>query len=283
MRPLRFVFACLWFLAAISSASPGGRAFGFGVDEYTCSFLGGAVINVDQEEAAKAATLPAIRTVSAEWNVPWMKIPGGTDLSDPDNQHSLAQWVGILGNACDDKSWYPFLQAGTAIGVNEYGTTTAYAWVEWFPAESHSIPQENVTVGPGDQVRVTIDVYTRITGHVSIQNLNTGREYAADVKADSPEDPRFHICLGYGTAQFFQEWVIANDRAGLPVFNNVTFTNVAALDRRGKYFDLGMGTQDYWNMTAADKDVAIPEDIDEKSFVIYSPEGRAWSPARYDT
>ncbi|KAI1374906.1 concanavalin A-like lectin/glucanase [Hypoxylon crocopeplum] len=247
---------------------------------YVCPFLGGAVIDVDQVEGTgNGASQPAIRTVSAEWNVPWTKANPHADLKDSGNRHSLAQWVGILGNMCDNSSWYPFLQAGTATQIDENGATTVNAWVEWFPAGAHVIPEQNMTVSPGDQMRVEVNVYTHITGHVSMKNLRTGQEYEADVKADSPEDPRFQICLGYGTAQFFQEWVIANDRGDLPVFNNITFTNVQARDRRGKAFDFSTGRKDYWNMTTdVGEHVAIPHEIDSKTFVIYSPKGGDWGP-----
>lgn len=188
--------ACLylWLLAAIAHAAPGGKIpIDSGAEKNVCSFLGGTVMNIKQTDNAQGTTKePAIRTVSAGWNVPWMKARPGVDLQRPENRHLLAQWVGILGNACDKRDWYPFLQAGTAIKVciwaaetrnlrdlrswanlkcnqkqmDEKGTTTAYAWVEWFPAASHSIPTEKFIVNPGDRIRVVVDVYTRITGHV---------------------------------------------------------------------------------------------------------------------
>ncbi|XXH05859.1 hypothetical protein Hte_012299 [Hypoxylon texense] len=279
-----FVLACFWLLAAFALTSPkGSTSSGVGESKYSTSFLGGALINVDQTQfPGEAHELPAISTVSAEWNVPWMRAPPGADLSNPDNRHMMAQWVGILGNACDDKAWTPFFQAGTAIHMDQDGTTTAFAWFEWFPAGSHSIPSDVFTVKPGDQMRVIINVYTRTTGHVHMTNLHTGQEYEKDVTADSPQDPEFLICLGYGTAQFFQEWAIANDRAELPVFNNVTFTNIEAVDRRGAHFDFGKGTQDYWNMIDAGRPVALSEEIDSSSFVVYSPEGSTWIPSKRD-
>lgn len=113
-----------------------------------------------------------------------------------------------------------------------------------------------------------------------MKNMRTGQAYDEDVTADSPRDPRFSICLGDGTAQFFQEWAIMDDRADLPIFNNVTFSNVMAQDRRGKSFDFNMGTQDYWNMTDADRQVAVPVEMNENTFVLYSPEGIKWDPIK---
>ncbi|KAI1779399.1 concanavalin A-like lectin/glucanase [Hypoxylon cercidicola] len=280
---LGFVLACFWLLTTLALASPDRNvSSSVGVSKYSSSFLGGAVININQPQSPGKASVPAIRTVSAEWNVPWMKAPPDADLSNPNNRHKMAQWVGILGNACDDKNWSPFLQAGTATDIDENGITTAYAWVEWFPAGSHNIPSDAFTINPGDQIRVIVNVYTRTMGHVYMMNLRTGQEYEKDVIADSPQDPKFLICLGSGTAQFFQEWVIANDRAELPVFNNVTFANVEAVDRRGGRFDFNTETRDYWNMVDADRLVAVPEGINSNSFVVYSPEGSSWTPSEGD-
>ncbi|KAI1079593.1 concanavalin A-like lectin/glucanase [Whalleya microplaca] len=277
MLAMNFSLASLWLLSALTWASPGRNVFPFGQSKYVCPFLGGGIIDIAQEDSSAAAATPAVQTASAEFNVPWIKAPNG-NLSDPHNQHSLAQWVGILGNACERQDWFPFLQAGTAVSLDENGTSTVAAWVEWFPAAAHFLASENMTVSPGDQMQVTIDVYTRITGHVNMKNLNTGQEYDADVQADSPDQPNFQICLGNGTAQFFQEWAIAGDRGDVPVFNNVTFSGVRALSRGGEYFDLGTGTQDYWNMTDSDRDVSIPEQLGKDKFVIYSPQGLTWVP-----
>ncbi|KAI1392264.1 concanavalin A-like lectin/glucanase [Hypoxylon trugodes] len=278
------ILLCIWVFAAFSGASSGeARPFGLGVDKYVCTYLGGAVINVEQvNDTGTVAKLPAVRTVFAEWNVPWLKVPSGLNLSDPNNRHSLAQWVGILGGNCDEPGWFPFLQAGTAIDMDEKGVTEANAWVEWFPAGAHTIPNENMTINPGDQILTTIDVYTRTTGHVHMKNIRTGQEYETNVTADSPDDPQYQICLGKGTGQFFQEWTIANDRADVPVFNNVTFVGVGAIDRHGKAFDFSTGTGDYWNMTDSGRQVAIPEGTGQKSFVVYSPEGRMWIPPDED-
>ncbi|KAI5867764.1 concanavalin A-like lectin/glucanase [Durotheca rogersii] len=306
MKILKFVLTATWGLAAAAASSLGGRATSPGADKYFSPFLGGAVIDVQQEPpivptlpspGGVGVTLgkpiepqrPAIRTASARWNVPWMQVPRDVDLGDPKNRHVLAQWVGILGNACANASWYPFLQAGTATGMGEHGNATAYAWVEWFPAGMHPIPPENMTVVPGDQIRVAVDVYTRVTGHVSMQNLRTGQTYDIAMTADSPSEPSFQICLGHGTALFFQEWALFGDdhryHHGPPVFENVTFADISAVDHRGHCFDLGADARDYWNMTvtaddgtAEDEGVAVPHQIDTKTFVIYSPTGKSWVP-----
>ncbi|KAI1473683.1 hypothetical protein F4774DRAFT_403595 [Daldinia eschscholtzii] len=114
-----FALLCLCTLTTIVNALGGGRwPLGIGMNKYVCSFLGGAVINIKQTETTREVDkLPAIRTVSAEWNVPWIKAPDNASLSDSDKRHSLAQWVGIMGDDCDNVNWYPFLQAGTVVEV----------------------------------------------------------------------------------------------------------------------------------------------------------------------
>ncbi|OTB10982.1 hypothetical protein K445DRAFT_16121 [Daldinia sp. EC12] len=163
-----FALLCLCTLTTIANALGGGRwPLGIGMNKYVCSFLGGAVINIKQTETTREVDkLPAIRTVSAEWNVPWIKAPDNASLSDSDKRHSLAQWVGIMGDDCDNVNWYPFLQAGTVVEIGENEVTTASAWVEWFPAGPHFIPKENFTVSPDDKISVAVEVYTRISGHM---------------------------------------------------------------------------------------------------------------------
>ncbi|KAI0007030.1 concanavalin A-like lectin/glucanase [Xylariaceae sp. FL0662B] len=277
MFAMKFILACLWLLGALTWASPGGNLHPFGQSKYVCDFLGGAVIDIQQENRIEPATSPAVSTASGVFNVPWIKAPDA-DLSVPENRHGLGQWVGILGGACQEQDWRPFLQAGTFVWLDANGTSTADAFVEWFPAGARILSKENMTVSPGDQMQVVVDVRTRITGHVYMKNLNTGQEYEEDITSPSPEEPQFQICLGYGTALFFQEWMIADDRADVPIFNNVTFAGIGAWSRQGEYFDFGTGTQDYWNMTDANRLIAIPKELDEKRFVVYSPEGSTWIP-----
>ncbi|KAI1495950.1 peptidase A4 family-domain-containing protein [Biscogniauxia marginata] len=251
-------------------APHGGSPFGF--EKRTCSFLGGAVIDVEQETPGE----PALFTVTAEWNVAWLKPSPDVDYRIPDNRHSLGQWVGILGIACDRDDWYPFLQAGTAMDGN--GTSSASAWVEWFPAASQGVSKGNMAVSPSDQMRVSVQVSSRTTGHVYMENLSTGQKWDSPVNAPTPDDPRFQICLGHGNAQIFTEWGIKNDRDNPIVFNNVTFSNVAAVSRSQKNYDFGSGTQDYWDMSSDTTHFALPEAVDNTTFRLYTPEGKYWDP-----
>lgn len=95
------------------------------------------------------------------------------------------------------------------------------------------------------------------------------------------------MCLGNGTAWFIDEWVLGvpgaapdSQRRYLPVFENVTFSDVEARGRLGRRFDLSSPSADYWNMTqrGTGKYVAVSEPRDRDSFVLYSPEGKGWEP-----
>ncbi|OTB03992.1 hypothetical protein M426DRAFT_262665 [Hypoxylon sp. CI-4A] len=278
MRVLSLTFTYSWLLANLAGASPAGQLSRRDTSKTISTYLSGVSLNVPQTDAA--AALPAITTVSADWNVPWIQ-RGHLDLFWPDYRHLLAQWVGIMGqtaqnNGNDGSS--PFLQAGTATMLNGDGDTTVYAWYEWYPARSHRVT--DLDVKPGDDMHVEVKVYTPTTGHVYMKNLRTGQEHDADVTADKPEEADFQIWTGDGTAHFLLEWQVAqNDRAEVPVFNNVTFSNILALDRSAKAFDLSTGTGDYYDMTDANRNVAKSQEIDGKSLVVYSPDGKTWVPS----
>ncbi|KAI1489621.1 peptidase A4 family-domain-containing protein [Biscogniauxia mediterranea] len=251
----------------------------------TCSFLGGAVMTIPQQQANRDASVPALSSVTAEWNVAWLRPDAGVDYGVPDNRHGLGQWVGVLGTGCARPDWYPFLQAGTAVSMDEHGESFAYAWVEWFPAASQDISKENMTVSPGDQMRVTVEVYSQTTGYVNLTNLSTNRSYAAAVSAPDAADPAQQICLGDGNAQVLAEWAIKDDRARPLVFNNVTFSRVSAVATTAGQggttttYDFGSAEDtDLWDMSAGDAHYALPERVDNTTLRVYSPKGKDWDP-----
>ena len=108
------------------------------------------------------------------------------------------------------------------------------------------------------------------------------------------------MCLGNGTAWYMTEWTLGTDGASpdwerkyLPVFNNITFGGVEAVVRDnsgdggpGARLDLGYDSANYWNASQADRDghyegrrqVFVVDPRDDTSFVVYSPEGKNWTP-----
>ncbi|KAI0838215.1 concanavalin A-like lectin/glucanase domain-containing protein [Hypoxylon sp. FL0890] len=275
MQSWVLTFFCSIISASLSAAFPRGEGlFGRDEDISLLSSLGGVAINIPEVKNAGGTTtaLPAISNVSAEWNVPWVEY---TDYG-----HFLRQMVGIQGSGCDGASGSPALLVGTAVYQDFAGNTSAFSWYQWYPGPMYE--SVRMAIYPGDQVRVIVSIETSNTGYMYVKNMRTGKEFEIDIAPDHPSNTSTHICLGGATALFAQDWevMLDDDRQTVPVFQNVTFTNVMALDRGGKSFDLSTGTKEYVNLVSKDRQVGIPEEIDGKSFVIYSPEGKGetWNP-----
>ncbi|RYP64843.1 hypothetical protein DL769_006518 [Monosporascus sp. CRB-8-3] len=291
MITMTCLFSCLCFLAALALASPHGcpdlrpsLIHRSGVKRYVDTFRGGAIIDIPQLSHDK----PAVLSVAATWNIPFIKPNPGADLHDVNNRHEMGQWVGITGGHCDDAAGGALLQAGTDTALLENGKTEAFAWLEWLPAAAFALPPENMTVHPGDNIRVTIRIDTADEGFVEIQNLNTGQKWSDAVANPHPEAAGSAMCLGNGTAWFLNEWVLGvpgtkpdRERTVLPVFSNISFADVQARDRLGHHFNLGNPTADYWNTTQAGTEtpVFISEPVGAEEFVVYSPEGKGWVPS----
>ncbi|KAI0595247.1 hypothetical protein F4775DRAFT_570103 [Biscogniauxia sp. FL1348] len=151
-------------------------------------------------------------------------------------------------------------------------------------------PSPLLLVSPGDQMRVTVEVYSQTTGYVYLTNLSTNLTYSTPVSAPNASDPAQQICLGDGNAQVFAEWAIKDDRARPLVFNNLTFSRVSATaTARGQgqgqegggqaTYDFGSAPDtDLWDMSAGDAHFALPERVDNTTLRVYSPEGKDWDP-----
>ncbi|RYP35232.1 hypothetical protein DL767_003898 [Monosporascus sp. MG133] len=284
------LFKCLLLLAASALASPHGRRdfqpsliHRSGFKRYVDTFRGGAIIDIRQLSHEK----PAVFSVDATWNIPFIKPNPGADLRDVNNRHEMGQWVGITGGHCNDSAGGALLQAGTDTALLENGKTEAFAWLEWLPAAAFALSPANMTVHPGDNIRVTIRIDTTDEGFVEIQNLNTGHKWSDAVANPQPQAVGSAMCLGNGTTWFLNEWVLGipgakpdRDRTVLPVFNNISFADVQARDRLGHRFNLGGPTADYWNTTQAGTEmpVFVSEPVGAEEFVVYSPEGKNWVP-----
>ena len=139
----------------------------------------------------------------------------------------------------------------------------------------------------------------------AVENLSTSQRYKEAVTNPRPEDPLYEMCLGNGTAWYMTEWTLGKagaspdwDREFLPVFDNVTFAGVEAVARDndndggdgepGATLDLGYRSANYWNASQEDRDgdfdgrrqVFVADPRDHGSFVLYSPEGKNWTPSR---
>ncbi|KAI1339338.1 peptidase A4 family-domain-containing protein [Xylariaceae sp. FL0016] len=248
--------------------------------QYQISFLSGPSMYVDQDTPGE----PAIAALTAEWDVAFVKPFPGIDYSNDTNRHSLSQWVGILGGACPGAEMTPCLQAGTHSRISADGTETeSFIWVEWFPDAGLGFTPAPVVAIPGDHFRVTVEVYTAATGKATIENLSRNQSYATLVSAQHPELVGEQICPDRGSADIYVEWFITNDR-GIPgnpfAFNNVSFTNISALSRSSKSYDLGTpGAATYVNMVNEYGTVVVAEPVDNTSAKVYSPLGLDWTPS----
>ncbi|KAI0020040.1 peptidase A4 family-domain-containing protein [Xylariomycetidae sp. FL0641] len=260
---------------------------------FVTSFLAGSLIQVDQTSPDQ----PAVYSVSSDFNVAYLQTNPGVNYSNPANQLWFSQWVGINGADCKVNA-YPLLQAGTDTVMNETGHSVSLAWVEWLPAISDYLAPENMTVKPGDMMRVTVTAYTNITGAVTMINLSTGQNWTGPVDSKTPDDVTTQICLGQGNAEYMTEIVHRGNGNGNGnnnplVFNNITFANVGAVTRARARVDMGGGgpvaaaaanasasATQWWNTTDASGTVAVAEPRDARSFRVYSPKGKAWMPVQ---
>ena len=105
-----------------------------------------------------AAAGKSFSSVTAQWVVPTVtQTPqAGVSLSD------AAVWVGLDGSAAAAGGQSPDVcQAGitglVTTAANGASTVTYQAWDEWYPAASNSIPASDLTINPGDTIKVTVD------------------------------------------------------------------------------------------------------------------------------
>lgn len=101
-----------------SSPSPAKLA-----KRYVSNFLGGGVIDVAQSatgvDGEEWGPEPAVYSVTATWNVPFLDPNPGANLSNVDNRHTIGQWVGITGGRCKNHSGGALFQAGTNSDVSK--------------------------------------------------------------------------------------------------------------------------------------------------------------------
>lgn len=79
--------------------------------------------------------------VSASFTVPEPKIP--TDGQTSATYHTASTWIGMDGYNCDGGLW----QAGVDATIDESGTSSYYAWYEWYPEGTVEIDLGDLTAG----------------------------------------------------------------------------------------------------------------------------------------
>ncbi|KAI1424596.1 hypothetical protein F5Y12DRAFT_715171 [Xylaria sp. FL1777] len=219
--------------------------------------------------------LPAIGSVTAQWNIPRLCLREGQNIS---GAGTLQTWIGISGKGCEPKG--AMIQAGIKAVLRDDGSTDTSAWVSWYPAISY-MSIIDFDVRPGDVVTVVLMVSNTTNGSVQITNRRNNQLATQTVYSPDPSVGDFSICGdGDGRAWAVVEGAFtwerdppdtATDMDGIPVFEDVSFRTleVNALGRRearGLHDDSAV-----LYIIADDQDVAVNVDtLGDNGFQLYT-------------
>lgn len=129
------------------------------------------------------AVIPAtagknLATVSAQWVVPPVSQVPGQSFTD------ASEWVGLDGYTTSD-----VCQAGVleTVQTTPGGSTivSCSAWDEWSPAAANTVPPSNLTINPGDTIRVTVETLGKGSTSAAFlfDNMTTGQTYQTALTA----------------------------------------------------------------------------------------------------
>jgi hypothetical protein len=131
------------------------------------------------------AVIPAtagksLATVSAQWVVPTVsQVPAaGQSFTD------VAEWVGLDGYTSSDVCQAGVLETvQTTPGGNT--TVSCSAWDEWSPAAANTISSSDLTINPGDTIRVTVETLGRGSSSAAFlfDDVTTGQTYQTGLTA----------------------------------------------------------------------------------------------------
>ncbi|KAI1205519.1 concanavalin A-like lectin/glucanase [Annulohypoxylon truncatum] len=107
----------------------------------------------------------------------------------------------------------------TATALKADGTTTARAWVRWFPKEAEF---QDIQVKPGDKVSMTVEAISNSTAAVAIENRSSKQSTIRKIQSVDSGNPPLDVCNGRGAAYAFIER-IGSDSDTLPQFDDVIF------------------------------------------------------------
>ncbi|KAJ8128895.1 hypothetical protein O1611_g4737 [Lasiodiplodia mahajangana] len=219
--------------------------------------------------------IPAIRNVKAQWGVPRLCLREDQNTS---SAGTLETWIGISGKGCEPKG--AMVQAGIKVVLQDDGTTTAHAWVSWYPA----IPYMDIVdfdVRPGDVVTVELMVSDANNGEVHIVNRRTGHSISQPVYSPDPAVGDFSICSnGDGRAWAVIEGPFTPERDppdtaigadGIPVFDDVSFRTLeVGAPSKGRARGLHDGSAMLY-ILADDRGIAVNVDaLGENGFQLYT-------------
>ncbi|KAI1856801.1 hypothetical protein JX265_011442 [Neoarthrinium moseri] len=107
----------------------------------------------------------------------------------PYPQHA-ASWIGIDGASCQTA----LLQAGTTTSLDQNGTQTSNAWLEWIPDAAYTIP--SFPLSPGDWMFVNISVLSSTSAQLVLENYSLGNTVT------------FNLINGTPLCQADTEWIV---------------------------------------------------------------------------
>jgi Peptidase A4 family len=160
------------------------------------------------------------------------------------------------------------LQTGTTQQIIYGGSTSTWAWFEWFPAKACTI--SNLAVSPGDVMYGLICIYTSAEAHIYLGNMTTG-QLVSFVKDGSSE--------GLSVAGDSAEWILEcpqdqnDDFYLLTKFGDIYFDNCLAGTNgpHGPQTLFGGGYADLIMEGAADDNVspiAAPLSLNDRAFKV---------------
>jgi hypothetical protein len=202
-----------------------------------------------------AATGGPFTSVTATWTVPTVDPNGRAGAAD-------AAWVGIGGATSTD-----LIQAGTDATVTGNGQVTYSAWIEMLPKASQKV---NLSVKPGDVVKVSIDEQSEGNWLIVIADQTTGQQYQSTVQ--------------YSSSLSSVEWIEEAPSTGttrshvvtLDNFGEVRFSGAAA-ELNGQQVNVAQTNAQPITMYGTNGKIAVPSVLggDGSSFTVTRVTGAA--------
>ncbi len=210
---------------------------GYGVCDETTTACSDAFTSSPPTPTAGAVTF-----VTGTWNVPGMTgvnepYNRNVNCSDSDNTwYDSSVWVGIDGLVDSTVE-----QTGTSSDCF-YGQTTYYAWYEFYPSASESVP---ITVNAGDSIAASVTCSAGAQSGVAGAYCTTTITDNTDHQSYTSPSTFVPGAL-LNSAEWIQESAYYNGFLALTDVNTLTFTNTYATINHVTGSISSFGTHVYW-------------------------------------
>lgn len=177
--------------------------------------------------------------IEGEWTV-----PDPTDPNGGKSSYYSSAWVGIDGDGSPD-----VLQAGTESSLVN-GSSSVYAWWEWYP--DYEVAISNFPVRAGDTIYCLICATSATTAGIYLTNDNTDQHVSFSVTAPN----------GTALVGNCAEWIVETPSVGgnpttLPDYGVVYFDDALAGERNGGSLD-GFGGTPITLVNSASTPLSVP-------------------------